>query len=81
MAKVAPPALHVPPLSAGTHTVAELFTITTDASLKVFDVAMLPEDLVVKMGVIILQRIDVETLNQAIEVANEVVYLVSINIH
>ncbi|KAI6246940.1 mRNA cleavage and polyadenylation specificity factor complex subunit pta1 [Erysiphe necator] len=67
VAKVPPPVLHVPLLGAGTHTVAELFTITTDASLKVFDVAMLPEDLVVKMGIIILQRIDVETLNQAIE--------------
>ncbi|POS87463.1 hypothetical protein EPUL_001045, partial [Erysiphe pulchra] len=67
IAKVAPPVLYVPPLSAGTHTVAELFTITTDASLKIFDVAMLPEDLVVKMGIIILQRIDFETLNQAIE--------------
>lgn len=65
--KPAVPAFHIPPLSAGPHTVAELFTITSDASLKVFDVAMLPEDLVVKIGITILQRIDVQTLNQAIE--------------
>lgn len=61
--------LHVPPLTPGSHTIAELFTITTDEALKAFDVAQLSEDLVVKIGVTILQRINADTLNQAVEVA------------
>lgn len=62
------PKFHVPPLGVGTHTIADLFTVTTDDALKAFDVAQLPEDLVLKIGVTILQRLDVNTLNQAIEV-------------
>ena len=64
------PKLHVPPLAPGPHTTAELFTITTDELLKAFDVAMLSEELVVKIGITILQRLDAETLNQAIEVCD-----------
>jgi symplekin len=60
--------LYVPPLTPGPHTIAELFTITTDEALKTFDVAQLSEDLVLKIGIPILQRIDSDTLNQAIEV-------------
>ncbi|KAG0647863.1 mRNA cleavage and polyadenylation specificity factor complex subunit pta1 [Hyphodiscus hymeniophilus] len=59
--------LHIPPLTPGSHTVAELFTITTDEALKAFDVAMLSEDLVVKIGITILQRINTDTLNQAVD--------------
>ncbi|KAI0995736.1 hypothetical protein K3495_g12443 [Podosphaera aphanis] len=65
--KAASVTLHVPPLQPGPHSVADLFTITSDTSLRVFDVAMLPEDLVVKIGISILQRIDGDLLNQAIE--------------
>ena len=70
-AQVAPPAVpkfHVPPLAPGPHTTAELFTVTTDELLKAFDVALLSEELVVKIGITILQRLDADTLNQAIEV-------------
>jgi hypothetical protein len=56
-------------LTPGSHTIAELFTITTDEALKAFDVAQLSEDLVVKIGITILQRLDAETLNRAIEVS------------
>lgn len=59
--------LHVPPLAPGPHTVGELFTITTDDALKKFDVAQLSEDLVVKIGITILQRLDSDILNQAID--------------
>ncbi len=62
------PKFHVPPLKPGLHTIAELFTVTNDEALKTFDVAMLSEDLVVKIVITILQRIDTDTLNQAIEV-------------
>jgi hypothetical protein len=64
----AAPKFYVPPLKPGPHTIAELFTVTGDEALKAFDVAMLSEDLVVKIGITILQRIDAETLNQAIDV-------------
>jgi symplekin len=62
----------VPPLAPGPHTIAELFTITTDDALKTFDVAQLSEDLVLKIGVTILQRIDSDVLNQAIEVSTSI---------
>jgi symplekin len=70
-AKAALPAvrLEVPPLTPGPHTIADLFTISTDEALKGFDVALLPEDLVVKIGVTILQRIDAATIEQAINVS------------
>ncbi|RDL38396.1 uncharacterized protein BP5553_02736 [Venustampulla echinocandica] len=61
------PKFHVPPLTPGPHTVAELFTVTTDEGLKAFDVSQLSEDLVVKIGITILQKIDGDTLNQAVE--------------
>lgn len=68
----APPVkkFHVPSLTPGPHTIAQLFTITTDEALKTFDVAQLSEDLVVKIGITILQRIDADTLNQAVDVSS-----------
>jgi symplekin len=68
-AQMSTPRFHVPPLTPGTHTIAELYTVTTDDALKAFDVSQLSEDLVVKIGITILQRIDADTLNQAIEVS------------
>lgn len=59
---------HVPPLKPGPHTIAELYTVTTDEALKTFDVSMLSEDLVLKITVEILKRIDGDTLKQAVEV-------------
>jgi symplekin len=64
----AAPKFHVPPLKPGSHTVAELFTVTADEGLKAFDVSQLTEDLVVKIGITILQKLDADTLNQAVEV-------------
>lgn len=63
------PKFNVPPLTPGPHTIAELFTVTNDDALKAFDVGQLGEDLVVKIGIIMLQRLDADTLNQAIEVS------------
>ena len=62
------PKFHVPPLKPGQHTVAELFTVTADEGLKSFDVAQLSPDLVVKIGITILQKLDGDTLDQAVEV-------------
>lgn len=66
------PKFYVPPLAPGLHTTAELFTVTTDEQLKAFDVSMLSEELVVKIGITILQRLDAETLNQAIVVSSPI---------
>lgn len=75
-AQVSEPAttFHVPTLTPGPHTVAELFTVTTDEALKAFDVSQLSEDLVLKIGITILQRIDADTLNQAVDVRNTSYY-------
>lgn len=62
------PRFYVPPLTPGPHTIAELFTVTTDEALKTFDVSQLSEDLVLKIGVTIMQKIDADMLNQAVEV-------------
>ncbi|KAH6723347.1 hypothetical protein DL95DRAFT_177783 [Leptodontidium sp. 2 PMI_412] len=61
------PRFHVPPLTPGPHTIAELFTVTTDEALKTFDVSQLSDDLVLKICVTIMQKIDAETLNQAVD--------------
>jgi symplekin len=60
--------LHIPPLAPGPRTVAELFTLNVDESVKGFDVSQMPEDLVVKIGISILSRVDAGTFNQAINV-------------
>ena len=62
------PKFYVPPLTPGPHSIAELFTVTTDEGLKTFDVSQLSEDLVLKIGIIILQKLDTDTLDQAVEV-------------
>jgi len=64
------PKFHVPPLKPGPHTIAELYTVTTDEALKAFDVAQLSEDLVLRISITILQRLDADTLNQAVEASS-----------
>lgn len=63
------PKLAIPPFAPGPHTVAELFTITQDEGLKAFDVSQLSEDLVMKIGVTIMSRLNEDLLNQAINVS------------
>jgi symplekin len=60
--------LFIPPLTRGSHTVGELFTLSTDEGLKKFDVASLDEDLVIRIAATILSTVDTNTLNQAINV-------------
>lgn len=66
----APIKLVIPPLAPGQHSVADLFTITDDKALKAFDVGQLPEELVVKIGVILLSRIDHNLFNQTIDASS-----------
>ncbi|RFU34302.1 hypothetical protein B7463_g1980, partial [Scytalidium lignicola] len=62
-----PVAIHIPPLAPGPHTIAELFTVTGDEALKAFDVSQLSQDLVVKISVTILSKIETATINQAVD--------------
>ena len=57
---------NVPPLPPGPVSVAQLYTLTTDAALKSFDVSAIPIDLVVKITMPVLQRIDSEQLDESI---------------
>lgn len=65
----APAKLVIPPLSLGNHSVADLFTITEDKALKAFDVGQLPEHMVVRIDVLLLQTIDQNLFEQTIEVS------------
>ncbi|KAH8820321.1 hypothetical protein F5884DRAFT_763606 [Xylogone sp. PMI_703] len=62
-----PMTIHIPPLAPGPHTIAELFTVTADEALKAFDVSQLSQDLVVKISVTILSKIETATINQAVD--------------
>ncbi|KAL1967115.1 hypothetical protein VTN77DRAFT_3406 [Rasamsonia byssochlamydoides] len=62
-----PPLLKIPPLPEGPISYAQLYTLTEDVGLSSFDVKQLPADLVVKITVPVLTRVDPNLLNQAIE--------------
>lgn len=64
-----PPLLKIPPLPSGPISYAQLYTLTEDVGLSSFDVKQLPSDLVVKIAVPILARIDASLFNQAIGVS------------
>lgn len=64
-----PPQLKIPPLPPGPTSFAQLFTLTDDAGLTSFDVKQLPVDLIVKIAVPLLNRIDPDSLDQAVGVS------------
>ena len=55
-----------PPLPPGPTSIAQLFTLTPDAGLTGFDVTQLPIDLIVKITLPVLHRIDQSHLEEAI---------------
>lgn len=61
--------VHIPPLAPGAHTIADVFTATSDEALKSFDVGILDPDLVLKIVVTILGKLDTNIYNQTIEVS------------
>lgn len=63
-----PPLLKVPPLPPGPTSYAQLYTLTEDVGISSFDVKQLPTDLLVKITVPVLARIDQSIFNQAIDV-------------
>ncbi|KAF9894242.1 hypothetical protein FE257_007744 [Aspergillus nanangensis] len=62
-----PPLLKVPPLPPGPISYAQLYTLTNDAGLSNFDVKQLPADLLVKIVVPVLGRVDPSSMHQAVE--------------
>ena len=64
-----PPQLRIPPLPPGPTSFAQLFTLTEDVGLTGFDVKQLPVDLVIKMTVPLLAKVDGDALDQAIGVS------------
>lgn len=63
-----PPLLKVPPLPPGPTSYQKLFSITEDAGLSNFDVKQLPVDLLVKILVPVLNRVDQSVMTQAVDV-------------
>jgi symplekin len=64
-----PPLINIPPLPPGPTSYAQLYTLTEDAGLSTFDVKQLPPDLIVKITVAVLGRVDSNALHQATEVS------------
>ncbi|CRG92164.1 mRNA cleavage and polyadenylation specificity factor complex subunit pta1 [Talaromyces islandicus] len=62
-----PPLIKIPPLPPGPTSYAQLYTLTEDAGLSTFDVKQLPPDLIVKIAVAVLGRVDSNALHQATE--------------
>ncbi|RAL01556.1 RNA-processing protein PTA1 [Aspergillus ibericus CBS 121593] len=63
----APALVKIPPLPPGPTSYAQLFTLTEDTGLRSFDVKQLPVDLLVKIVVPLLARVDQSMMNQSIE--------------
>lgn len=63
-----PPILKIPPLPSGPVSFSQLYTLTEDVGLSTFDVKQLPIDLIVKITIPVLNRVDQGALTQAIEV-------------
>jgi symplekin len=66
----APPLLRIPPLPEGPISYSQLYTLTEDIGLSSFDVKQLPPDLIVKIAVAVLGRVDPNALSQATEVSS-----------
>ncbi|MCJ1351851.1 MAG: hypothetical protein MMC33_001835 [Icmadophila ericetorum] len=57
--------LTIPPLPPGPVSFAQLFTLTSQAEFKAFDVTMLPSELVANIALMALKRIDQSLLDEA----------------
>lgn len=60
--------LQIPPLPSGPISVAQLFTLTTDAALTSFDVKQIPMGMVVQIALPVIYRLSQGLLDQAIGV-------------
>lgn len=63
-----PQAFKIPPLPAGPVSIAQLFTLTEDQELSKFDVTQLPIDMLVNMTVLLMAKVENNTMEHAINV-------------
>ncbi|KAM0287785.1 hypothetical protein ACHAQH_000317 [Verticillium albo-atrum] len=63
----APQQLEVTPLAPGQHTLADVYTLTGSEGLKAFDISTVPAELVAKINVSTLSRLDPQLLSKAVE--------------
>lgn len=63
------PQLQITPLPPGPHSVAEVFTLTTSAGLKNFDVSVVPAGIAAMISVSTLARVDAHLLHKAVDVS------------
>ena len=68
---ISDPPSSIPPLPPGPTSFAQLFTLTRDEGAKNFDVQAIPSELVVKILVPMLMRIDKGQMDNAINVREE----------
>jgi symplekin len=66
----AQPEFQITPLRAGPHSLADIFTFTQNEGLRNFDVSLVPAELVAKISVNTIARIDPQLLERAIEVSS-----------
>jgi len=62
------PQLEIKPLSPGTHTLAQVFTITKNTGLQGFDATQIPAALAARISITTLLTMHPELLNQAVTV-------------
>jgi symplekin len=70
--------VRIPPLPEGPVSIAQLFTLTDDVGLRSFDVTQLPIELVVKLTVPVMQKLDQGLLDKVIEVGAFAIFPLSI---
>lgn len=63
--------VQIPPLGPGPHTLADIFSLTTAAGLKTFDLSQLPTPLIAKMAVTTLARTDPQLLTKSVDAVRE----------
>ena len=62
------PDFEIPPLGAGPHSLADIFTLTSNAGLRTFDANLVPLELAAKISITTIIKVDNNLLNMAINV-------------
>ena len=60
--------LQIAPLGPGPHSLADVFTLTSHSGLRSFDAGAIPSDLVARIAVSTMARVDAQVLQTAVEV-------------
>lgn len=68
---LATPRLEIKPLSPGTHSLKDVFIITSNAGLRGFDATQIPAALAARISVTTLATLNPDLLNQAIAVRQD----------